>query len=452
MKDFFGRGRPLAIAMWDFSWLERRGPGEGFEDWDKAVSELVERGYDAVRIDPYPQLIALSDTGSFALDPVWEACGWGSIKPITVSNVLENLLEFLRVCQKHGVLVGLSGWFRHKESDSYVSKLKMPEDFAQIWIDLLRKIESAGLYDTILYVDFCNEFPNWLDCAPKGENGAPLPRDSAETTAWSNRCIEAFKAVFPQMPVTFSISSEFYRMEREDYGKWDFLEPHIWMNSDGDGRFDFTLRREGRIYDGQDFPRGHGGLEGALRGKPRILEDGAPHADRAFCVVCAQQGHPARHDGVLGDRVLQRMRARLGVDEGALRGRRAGGRENWLLGGDRHEQFLRAAVPRHVGGRRMAPRADRLHTRKSRMKRGSCTAVQLPFFRQILRKSPPVLLFLSLRRSAGQHHCAVSAAVGVSLRAEFFLQAEALLGRHLGIEVDARQKVRRELVELRLFL
>lgn len=32
MKDFFGRGRPLAIAMWDFSWLERRGPGEGFED------------------------------------------------------------------------------------------------------------------------------------------------------------------------------------------------------------------------------------------------------------------------------------------------------------------------------------------------------------------------------------------------------------------------------------
>ena len=45
----------------------------------------------------------------------------------------------------------------------------MPEDFAQIWIDLLRKIESAGLYDTILYVDFCNEFPNWLDCAPKGE-------------------------------------------------------------------------------------------------------------------------------------------------------------------------------------------------------------------------------------------------------------------------------------------
>ena len=256
MKDFFGRGRPLAIAMWDFSWLERRGPGEGFEDWDKAVSELVERGYDAVRIDPYPQLIALSDTGSFALDPVWEACGWGSTKPITVSNVLENLLEFLRVCQKHGVLVGLSGWFRHKESDSYVSKLKTPEDFAQIWIDLLRKIESAGLYDTILYVDFCNEFPNWLDCAPKGENGAPLPRDSAETTAWSNRCIEAFKAVFPQMPVTFSISSEFYRMEREDYGKWDFLEPHIWMNSDGDGRFDFTLRREGRIYDGQDFREG----------------------------------------------------------------------------------------------------------------------------------------------------------------------------------------------------
>lgn len=49
MDNVFQSERPLAIAMWDFSWLERRGPGEGFDDWDKAVRELVERGYDAAR-------------------------------------------------------------------------------------------------------------------------------------------------------------------------------------------------------------------------------------------------------------------------------------------------------------------------------------------------------------------------------------------------------------------
>ena len=50
---------PLAITMWDFSWLERRWPGAGYEDWDRALDELQERGYDAVRIDAYPHLVAL---------------------------------------------------------------------------------------------------------------------------------------------------------------------------------------------------------------------------------------------------------------------------------------------------------------------------------------------------------------------------------------------------------
>ena len=44
--------------MWDFSWLERRWPGAGYEDWAQALEELRERGYDAVRIDAYPHLLA----------------------------------------------------------------------------------------------------------------------------------------------------------------------------------------------------------------------------------------------------------------------------------------------------------------------------------------------------------------------------------------------------------
>lgn len=33
---------PLAITMWDFSWLERRWPGAGYEDWDLILDELNE--------------------------------------------------------------------------------------------------------------------------------------------------------------------------------------------------------------------------------------------------------------------------------------------------------------------------------------------------------------------------------------------------------------------------
>lgn len=45
---------PLAITMWDFSWIERRWDGAGFEDWNAALDGVKERGYDAVRIDAFP--------------------------------------------------------------------------------------------------------------------------------------------------------------------------------------------------------------------------------------------------------------------------------------------------------------------------------------------------------------------------------------------------------------
>ena len=37
---FAGKGEisPRAITMWDFSWLERRWPGAGYEDWDHWTS------------------------------------------------------------------------------------------------------------------------------------------------------------------------------------------------------------------------------------------------------------------------------------------------------------------------------------------------------------------------------------------------------------------------------
>jgi len=35
-----GFSQPLAITMWDFSWLEHRWPGAGYEDWIKETCEL----------------------------------------------------------------------------------------------------------------------------------------------------------------------------------------------------------------------------------------------------------------------------------------------------------------------------------------------------------------------------------------------------------------------------
>ena len=68
---------PLAITMWEFSWLERRWPGAGYEDWDQALSELVERGYDAIRIDAFPHLVYNDPEKEYLLLPHWSVQDWG---------------------------------------------------------------------------------------------------------------------------------------------------------------------------------------------------------------------------------------------------------------------------------------------------------------------------------------------------------------------------------------
>ena len=86
--------KPRAITMWDFSWLERRWPGAGYEDWDLALDELVERGYNAVRIDVYPHLIAENPNREYTLLPVWNTQVWGSpdINKVTVQPALNQFL------------------------------------------------------------------------------------------------------------------------------------------------------------------------------------------------------------------------------------------------------------------------------------------------------------------------------------------------------------------------
>jgi hypothetical protein len=57
--------------MWDFSWIERRWDDAGYEDWDRALDELRERGYDAVRIDPFPHLLSTDPHKTWTLLPEW---------------------------------------------------------------------------------------------------------------------------------------------------------------------------------------------------------------------------------------------------------------------------------------------------------------------------------------------------------------------------------------------
>lgn len=221
---------PLAIAMWDFSWLERRWPGAGYEDWDRILGELVERGYDAVRIDPYPHLLAAAPDREWTLLPCWNQQAWGS-PALTRVAVREPLLEFLRRCRARGVRVALSSWFR-QDPDDVRMHIRSPQDHATVWLQTLRILEQAGLLDeNILYVDLCNEFPlrEWAPFLPPGADGGAFRRASAEGTAWMQEAISAVRERHPSLALCFSITSEYDTISQQDVSFMDLLEPHLWM-------------------------------------------------------------------------------------------------------------------------------------------------------------------------------------------------------------------------------
>lgn len=216
--------RPRAITMWDFSWLERRWPGAGYEDWDLALDQLAARGYNAVRIDAYPHLIHYGARKTWELLPQWSVQVWGAPARCRV-QVQPALNQFIRKCGERNIVVGLSTWFR-EDIDKHRLKLTAPSLLTAIWKSTLDSIAADGLLKHIYYVDLCNEWPLdvWAPFYPIG-----LKRATPEGARWMREPIEALRRHYPDLDYTFSFTSEYDTWRQEDNTMLDFLELHLWM-------------------------------------------------------------------------------------------------------------------------------------------------------------------------------------------------------------------------------
>jgi hypothetical protein len=223
--------QPFAVAMWDFSWAERRWPGAGYEDWDEALGELKELGYDAVRIDAYPHLVSAEPHKTWEILPVWDQMNWGAQSLIRL-QILPALTDFIAIAKRHDIKVALSTWYRQDRDDLRL-KITTPEDQARIWIETLRCIDKAGLLDRILYVDLCNEFPIpiWTPYFYGGPSGVELRRSDSKLVTWMRDSIRLLEAEFPSLDYTFSFCTQYKDWREQDVAALDFLEPHIWMAS-----------------------------------------------------------------------------------------------------------------------------------------------------------------------------------------------------------------------------
>jgi len=235
--------QPRAITMWDFSWLERRWPGAGYEDWALVLDGLTERGYNAVRIDAYPHLIAENPTKEYTLLPVWNTQMWGSpdINKVIVQPYLNT---FISKCKDRDIKVGLSCWYR-QDTDMVLMKIDGPEKMAENWIKTLDSIAKDGLLDDILYVDLCNEWPGDIWC-PYFKNDPPEKTwgywHTVKSLDFMKRSIELVKSAYPELPYCYSFTGgEPKKYAEGTLSFFDLLEHHTWLAQINDGEFDKAM-------------------------------------------------------------------------------------------------------------------------------------------------------------------------------------------------------------------
>ena len=156
--------KPVAIAMWDYTWLLRHHKYGSFEDWDKVLDGLVERGYNAIRMDCFPQFVAADKEGKiqeefFNIRESWKPAYWGN-QFSEYTRPREGLVEFVQKCNERNIYLGLSTWFMAHGTNR-------PEQFTGIeglvraWDETLQFMNEHDLLGNAIYVDLLNEYPLW---------------------------------------------------------------------------------------------------------------------------------------------------------------------------------------------------------------------------------------------------------------------------------------------------
>jgi hypothetical protein len=240
-------GERLAVAMWDFSWLTRRtDPEAEYADFDRVLDDLSERGYNCVRMDAFPHLVAAGPDGSiqerFTMLPQKPAFMWGNHTEVVVEP-RAGIIEFMHKCKDRGMRVGLSSWFQPDRSHR-VDMVNTPEDFTRVWAETLELIDSHSLLDIVEWVDLCNEFPLkvWAPGAVAYMNEAsrkPLPLMFSLYTSdqkgvfsrFMKDSIDPLKRRFPALAYCYSFAeADADALQGVDLSSFDVLEPHLWIN------------------------------------------------------------------------------------------------------------------------------------------------------------------------------------------------------------------------------
>lgn len=237
----FAPSTPLAISLWDFSWYTQAGPGDAFEDLDAAFVQLVERGFNAVRICAMP---FLAFSGRVERGDL-EVCGmggqfgrrtrWYNVKGGYRLDPLSRIEALFDAAARHGVQVIVSSW-EYQQSPCFVTQdawhralsavpgPQRAEAMADAQAALVAHLQRTGLDGPIAYVELHNEVDN---CAlVPADAGSPTGRYARLRTPLE-QAITRFREARPDIPITYSVG-EPWPLEFGDLPPSDVTHMHFY--------------------------------------------------------------------------------------------------------------------------------------------------------------------------------------------------------------------------------
>lgn len=284
------------IAMWDFSWVNMHYPGAAFADFDRVTDELLARGFNTVRIDPFPWIVgSLRNPGETVTIPADPLATWGACDRDRPHAVAQELAEFMEVTRRKGIYVILSTWgYTCREYPN-----KSTDDFLAVWEKTLAFLHERGLLEHVIYIDLDQEFPFFSAYREKLIELDPAPAvTSAPTDAMNaagqrktqrgmllndaqldfvcdlfNRSTAHFQRLYPAQRFTFSLTNLWKECRLLDLKCLDVLEVHCWVHgprfNNRTGFYDLVKDRGRRDY--TDYQRRIDATFGAVR--PMLLSE-----------------------------------------------------------------------------------------------------------------------------------------------------------------------------------
>lgn len=282
----------LTIAMWDFSWLFMHYKGGAFENFDKVTNELLERGFNTVRIDAFPLIIGelTNDNQEITIsgDPLRN---WGQSDVDRPHKVIKELLEFMEIAKRKNLNVILSTWNQDcKEFRDVKKDFSTTEKYWKAWDKVLTLLDSKKLLDHVCYVDLDQEFPYFspfnVEIERLGKNKDTILKtksveesmnlnqnsiknSNTDTYKWNpsqmsyvksllEKSLWHFQEKFPKLRFTYSLTSYWEEIRALKIDAFDVLELHIWMTQDirflSRSTFDKTTKDRG-THDYSDYMR-----------------------------------------------------------------------------------------------------------------------------------------------------------------------------------------------------